>query len=99
VLSSPNNGIVRGQKGPAGQQAGVIHLALNIIIVLIAVAAIWTFVIYLLLSQGVLKKAPIFGPKKEPTVGLKTEYKNPFDKKTQYINPFDQFKSPFQTLK
>ncbi len=37
--------------------------------------------------------------KKEPTVALKTEVKNPFDKETQYVNPFDTYKSPFYTLK
>jgi len=32
---------------------------------------------------------------KEPTVSLKTDYQNPFDKKTQYVNPFDEYKNPF----
>ncbi len=30
-----------------------------------------------------------------PQVSIKTEYKNPFDKKTQYVNPFDTYKNPF----
>jgi len=30
-----------------------------------------------------------------PKVSIKTEYKNPFDKKTQYVNPFDTYKNPF----
>lgn len=36
---------------------------------------------------------------KEPKVSLKTEYKNPFDKKTQYVNPFDAYKNPFVVAK
>lgn len=34
-----------------------------------------------------------------PQVSLKTEYKNPFDKKTQYVNPFDTYKNPFVVAK
>lgn len=36
---------------------------------------------------------------KGPQVSLKTEYKNPFDKKTQYVNPFDTYKNPFVVAK
>lgn len=35
---------------------------------------------------------------KEPTVSLKKEYKNPFDKNAQYVNPFSQYKNPFDNL-
>jgi len=35
----------------------------------------------------------------KPTVKLKTEYKNPFEKETQYVNPFAQYKNPFDNLK
>ena len=34
-----------------------------------------------------------------PKVSIKTEYKNPFDKKTQYVNPFDAYKNPFVIAK
>lgn len=34
-----------------------------------------------------------------PKVSVKTEYKNPFDKKTQYVNPFDTYKNPFVVSK
>ncbi|MBI2613881.1 MAG: hypothetical protein HYW62_03835 [Candidatus Levybacteria bacterium] len=34
-----------------------------------------------------------------PQVSIKTEYKNPFDKKTQYVNPFDTYKNPFVIAK
>ena len=34
-----------------------------------------------------------------PQVSIKTEYKNPFDKKTQYVNPFDTYKNPFVVAK
>lgn len=36
---------------------------------------------------------------KKPKVAIKTEYKNPFDKKTQYVNPFDTYKNPFVVAK
>lgn len=36
---------------------------------------------------------------KEPTVNLKKEYQNPFDKNSQYVNPFSQYKNPFDNLK
>ena len=36
---------------------------------------------------------------KSPQVSIKTEYKNPFDKKTQYVNPFDTYKNPFVVAK
>lgn len=35
----------------------------------------------------------------QPKVSIKTEYKNPFDKKTQYVNPFDTYKNPFVVAK
>lgn len=44
-----------------------------------------------------LQKIPFLS--KEPKVSLKTEYKNPFDKKTQYVNPFDTYKNPFVVAK
>ena len=37
--------------------------------------------------------------KQGPQVSIKTEYKNPFDKKTQYVNPFDTYKNPFVVAK
>ena len=37
--------------------------------------------------------------KKEAKVSIKTEYKNPFDKKTQYVNPFETYKNPFVVAK
>ena len=44
-----------------------------------------------------LKSIPFL--QKEPKVSLKTEYKNPFDKKTQYVNPFEAYKNPFVIAK
>ena len=77
-------------------QKGVIHP--STLIVVVVVIAVWVLVIYLLLSQGIIKK-PSFKPKEVAKVELKSEYKNPFDKKAQFVNPFDQYKSPFQNLK
>lgn len=44
-----------------------------------------------------LQKIPFLS--KEPKVSIKTEYKNPFDKKTQYVNPFETYKNPFVVAK
>lgn len=74
---------------------GIAHPAL---VIVIGVIAIWALVLYLLISQGIIKKPKIFAPA-ETAVELKTKYNNPFDKQAQYVNPFDQYKSPFQNLK
>lgn len=34
----------------------------------------------------------------EPSVTLKTDYQNPFDKSTQYVNPFSDYKNPFDAI-
>lgn len=67
-------------------------------LIIAAVVAIWTLVLYLLVARGIIKNPFVAAPS-EPKIQLKTEYKNPFDKKTQYVNPFDQFKSPLLNLK
>ena len=36
---------------------------------------------------------------KEPTVTLKSDFKNPFQQQSQYLNPFDPTKSPLYNLK
>lgn len=73
-------------------QKGIIHLIL--ILILLVVAAVAAYFIF---SNG---KVPSFtSAPKEPKVALKSEYKNPFEKKSQYVNPFDQYKSPFVNLK
>ncbi len=69
---------------------------LHLLPVVIVVIAIWAFVIYLIMQKGAIKNTS-FVPKKEPTVSLKTEYKNPFKKETQYVNPFASYKNPFVT--
>ena len=73
-------------------EAGVIHLALPLVLLLIAVAAA-------LIYFGVIKN-PLSNLKlgqSVPKVDLKKEYKNPFDKETQYVNPFETYKNPFVT--
>lgn len=71
---------------------GVIHLALPLLLVLVVGAAA-----FILVTLGViknpLKNLNLF--QKGPKVEVKTEYKNPFDKKTQYVNPFETYKNPF----
>ena len=53
--------------------------------------------VYFGVIKNPLKNIPIVSNigKKEATVKLKTEYKNPFKKETQYVNPFDKYKNPF----
>lgn len=69
-------------------QRGVLHLLPLILIAAVVIGAILVF-------TGKLKVPSLpFGPK-QPKVELKTEYKNPFDKKTQFVNPFDTYKNPF----
>ena len=74
------------------QQKGIIHLALPLLLLIIAAV-----VIFLLNYFGVIKlNLPgVSLPQKGPTVELKTEYKNPFKKETQYVNPFETYKNPF----
>lgn len=78
-------------------QRGVVHLVLPLFLLLIAGVAV-----FILISLGIIKNPfrnlPVVG-EKEPTVAIKQEYKNPFDKKSQYVNPFDQYKSPLLNLK
>lgn len=72
---------------------GIVHLFPLILIAALVITG-W-FLVFKFLLKG---KLP-FGKPKQPTVELKTEYKNPFDKKSQYVNPIDQFKNPFTTLR
>lgn len=75
-------------------------------IVLLLLVAGGALVVYFLATSGVLKlPANVQVPKlttdssKESSVGLKSEYKNPFDKNAQYVNPFAEYKNPFDNLK
>ena len=74
----------------------------KILIVLSSLLAIG--VIYVALVRFGVIKDPFPLPnipflKQGPQVSIKTEYKNPFDKKTQYVNPFDTYKNPFVVAK
>lgn len=85
------------QKGPPAREAGVIHLAVPFLLLLIVLAAI-----FFLAASGIIKKPLIPnlpGQKKEPTVNLQTQYQNPFDKNAQYVNPFSEYKNPFDAIK
>ena len=76
------------------EQKGVIHLALPLLLLLIAAVAA---LIYFGVIQNPLKNLKLgqAGPK----VDLKTDYKNPFKKETQYVNPFETYKNPFTIAK
>lgn len=70
---------------------GVVHLLPIILIFALLV------ILPLLIIKFVFKKGLPFEDKK-PTVALKSEYNNPFDKKSQYVNPFSESKNPFTNL-
>lgn len=72
-------------------QKGIIHL-----LPLLAIAAVIIIAVVLVVKGNIFKKTQT---SKEPTIELKSEYQNPFDKNSQYVNPFDQYKSPFLTVK
>ena len=66
------------------------------LILVIVVASIFT--LYFKFVKSPLPNLPLL-QQKEPKVSIKTEYKNPFDKKTQYVNPFETYKNPFVVAK
>ena len=70
---------------------GIAHLLLIILVAIVVLA------VPMLIAKFIFNKKIGFG-KKEPNVALKTEYKNPFDKKTQYVNPFEESKNPFANI-
>lgn len=70
---------------------------LHLLPIIVIVIAVWAIVFFILIQKGIIKK-PSFVGLKEPTVELKTEYKNPFNKNTQYVNPFNNFKNPFDNI-
>ena len=75
------------------KQKGVIHLALPLLL-LLAIAAVFFALIYFGVLKNPFGNLPLIG-KKQPSVNLKTEYQNPFDKNSQYVNPFQTYKNPF----
>lgn len=77
------------------KEKGVIHLVLPLVLLLIIGAGAFAL-IYFGIIQNPLKKIPYLG-QKQPTVAVKQEYKNPFNKDTQYVNPFQTNKNPFVT--
>ncbi len=70
------------------QKGNIVPVLLIIIVILAGV------VVYFVYSKGLIKN-PL---QKSPEVGLKTEYKNPFQKESQYLNPFDENKNPFDVI-
>lgn len=79
-------------------QKGIAHLLLPVVVLLIIGVAAY-FLINLGIINNPLPQSLQQLTKQEPTVALKNDYKNPFEKETQYVNPFDQYKSPFHNLK
>lgn len=71
------------------------------VVILLLILAVFVSVgatAYILTSGGKFN-LPFQLSKKEPTITLKTENRNPFNPETQYVNPFDTTKSPFYNLK
>ncbi len=64
-------------------------LVLLLPVVVVAVSAL----VYFKIIKNPIQNIPLF--QNGPKVSIKTEYKNPFDKKTQYVNPFETYKNPF----
>lgn len=70
---------------------GVVHIVPVILVFALLI------ILPLLIIKFVFKKGLPFDDRK-PTVAMKSEYSNPFDKKSQYVNPFSEFKNPFTNL-
>lgn len=66
-------------------------------LVLVIVVASFFTLAYFRFIKSPLPNLPLL--QKAPKVSIKTEYKNPFDKKTQYVNPFETYKNPFVVAK
>lgn len=75
-------------------QKGVIHLAAPLLVVVIVSAVLFVVLILFGAIKNPFSKLSLVG-QKGPKVAVKSEYKNPFDKKTQYVNPFETYKNPF----
>lgn len=71
----------------------VIFIALPIVLLLIGAVFVSLVRFGTIKDPFPVKSIPFL--QKEPKVSVKTEYKNPFDKKTQYVNPFESYKNPF----
>ncbi len=85
-----------GNQKSTNRQAGVIHLVLPLILLLIIAAVVFTVV-----SLGIIKnpfKNLKLSGSKGPVVSLQTQYQNPFDKSAQYVNPFSAYKNPFDSI-
>lgn len=77
-----------------GFKKGIAHI-LPVILIAIVVIGVWLLIYTFVLK----KKVSLPGLSgKEPTVELKKDYKNPFNKNAQYVNPFDDFKNPLAQL-
>ncbi len=72
----------------------IVRVALPLL--LLVVGAIFALV-YLKIIKNPINNLSLL--QKGPRVAIKTEYKNPFDKKTQYVNPFETYKNPFVIAK
>ncbi len=75
------------------------HAVIVIVIVIVLAAAALLFGYYYY-APSVSRSSGLGAllPARSTKVELKTEYKNPFDRKTQYVNPFSEFKSSFTSL-
>lgn len=70
-------------------------VVLIVLLVLIVAVAVWLYLASKKSSGPPSIGSAILGQSK---VEVKTEYKNPFDRKNQFVNPFKEVKNPFTSL-
>lgn len=78
------------------KQKGIIHLLIPLLLLLVVGAGAF-FLIRFGVIKNPLSRLPL--SQQQPTVSVKSDYKNPFKKETQYINPFETYKNPFAIAK
>ena len=81
------------EEKPKSKNNNLLILSLVLVIVVVSIFTL----VYFRFIKSPLSNLPLL--KKEAKVSIKTEYKNPFDKKTQYVNPFETHKNPFVVAK
>lgn len=62
------------------------------VIVFIAIITVIITVLFLNNSENKLIKQTLRSPSQKPSIDLRSEYQNPFDKKASYENPFENLK-------
>jgi len=72
------------------------------IILIVIILGVWIFISQGFINLPFSNQLSSLDDEKvvsEPSITLKTQYQNPFDKTSQYVNPFAETKNPFDALK